>query len=226
MTDRPQSVINVATVRTAILGSLVKLDPRHDDPQPGDVRGRGRRHVHDRRLPDPGVRRRTAGRRRRAGLVHRRRRALALADSDLRQPRRGTGRGPRQGPGGRAARDAYRDRRPAARRLHGPRDRAPARRRRRGRGGRGDSGRRDRGRGHRLGRRVGGNRRVRPCDPGGRRRSQRRHRRHPGALGPDRGRGHAGAGQELPRPDDRSGRGRRAGARPRTRSRSGSCSRG
>ena len=46
-----------------------------------------------------------------------------------------------------------------------------------------------------------------PGDPRGRRRSQRGHRRHPRALGPDRGRDHAGAGQELPRPDDRPGRG-------------------
>ncbi len=37
----------------------------------------------------------------------------------------------------------------------------------------------------------------------------RGHRRHQGALGPDRGRDHPGAGQILPRPDDRPGRGRR-----------------
>ena len=38
----------------------------------------------------------------------------------------------------------------------------------------------------------------------------RRHRRHPGPLGPDRRRDHTGARSELPRQDDRPGRGRRA----------------
>ena len=76
--------------------------------------------------------------------------------------------------------------------------------------GEGDPRRRHRDRGHRLGRRVGDHRRVGAGDPRGRRRPQRRHRRHQGALGPDRRRDHPGARQVLPRPHDRPGRGRRA----------------
>ena len=60
------------------------------------------------------------------------------------------------------------------------------RRRRRRRGRRADPRRRRRHRGRRLGRRVGGHRRVRAGDPRVRRRPQRRHRRHRGALRPDR----------------------------------------
>ena len=124
MTDRPQSVFNAATVRTAIAGSLVKLDPRKMVHNPvmfvvevgaafttvgfliqafgGEPLGGG---------DEPAWF---------TGVV-----ALWLwLTVDLRQPRRGPGRGPRQGPGRRAARDAHRDRRPAARRLHGPGNRA------------------------------------------------------------------------------------------------------
>ena len=61
---------------------------------------------------------------------------------------------------------------------------------------------------------------VRAGDPRGRGRPQRRHRRHPGPLGPDRGRDHAGARQELSRPDDRARRGRQSSQDPeRDRSR-------
>ena len=59
-----------------------------------------------------------------------------------------------------------------------------------------------------------------PGDPRVRRRPQRGHRRHARAVRPDRGRDHAGARAVVPRPDDRAGRGRRRGARRRTRSRS------
>ena len=55
-----------------------------------------------------------ARRRRRARVVHVHGRGLAVADRRVRQPRRGAGRGPRQGPGRRAARDAHRDDRHAA----------------------------------------------------------------------------------------------------------------
>ena len=71
-------------------------------------------------------------------------------------------------------------------------------------------GRRHRDRGHRLGRRVGDHRRVGAGGARVRRRPLGGHRRHPGALRPDRGRDHPGARAELPRPDDRPGRGRRA----------------
>ena len=184
--------------------------PPPPDPQPGDVRGRGRRRDHHRWLADPGLRRPAARRRRRAGLVRLLDRRLALADRDLRQLRRGAGRGPGQGPGRRAALDAHRDRRPAARRRREGGLGAAPRRRRRGRGGGGDPRRRHRDRGHRLGRRVGDHRRVGAGRARVRRRPQRRHRRHPRALRPHRRRNHPGARAELPRQDDRPGRGRRA----------------
>ena len=63
---------------------------------------------------------------------------------------------------------------------------------------------------HRLGGRVCGHGRVRAGDPRVRRRPQRRDRRHARALRPHRGRDHAAAGRELPRPHDRAGRGRGA----------------
>ena len=83
-------------------------------------------------------------------------------------------------------------------------------RRGRGRGRRGDPRRRHRHPGHRLGRRVGDHRRVGPGDPRVRRRPQRRHRRHARALGPHRGRDHAGARAVVHRADDQARRGRRA----------------
>ena len=86
---------------------------------------------------------------------------------------------------------------------------AAGRRGRRRRGG-GHPRRRHGDRGHRLGRRVGDHRRVGAGDPRVGRRPQRRHRRHPRAQRPDRRRDHPGARQELPRPDDLPGRGRRA----------------
>ena len=92
----------------------------------------------------------------------------------------------------------------------GARHPAHARRPRRGRG-RGDHPRRRRrGRGHRLGGRVGDHRRVRAGDPRVRRRPVRGHRRHQGAVRPDRGADHLQAGRDVHRPDDRPGRGREA----------------
>ena len=199
--------------------------PAAPDPQPGDVRGRDRRGDHHDRMADPGLRRRPAGRRRRAGLVQLHRGRLAVAHGHLREPGRGTGRGPRQGPGQGAAGDAHGDRGAPARRRREAGLRAPARRRGGGRGGRADPGRRHRDRGHRLGGRVRHHGRVRPGDPRVRRRPQRGDRRYPGALRPDRGGDHPGAGRQLPRPDDRAGRGRRASQDARTRSPWASCSR-
>ena len=201
-------------IRAALIASFAKLNPVAPDPQPGDVRGRGRRRDHHHRLADPGVRRRAARRRRRAGLVHVHGRDLALADGRVRQPRRGARRGPRQGAGRCPAGDAHGHHRPPARRARGAGLGAAARRRGRRRGRGGHSRRRDRDRGHRLGGRVGDHRRIGAGDPGVRRRPQRGHRRHPRALGPDRGRDHPGARQELPGSDDRPGRGCRAAQDP------------
>ena len=78
-------------------------------------------------------------------------------------------------------------------------------------------------RGHRLGRRVGHHRRVGAGHPRVRRRPLGGHRRHPGAVRPDRRAHHGQAGRDVPRPHDRPRRGRRAGRRPRTRSPSTSC---
>ena len=87
---------------------------------------------------------------------------------------------------------------------------APGRRPGGGRRRRGHPRRRRGGRGDRLGRRVGHHRRVGPGHPRGRRGPLGGHRRDPGAVGLDPGAGHRRAGQELPRPDDRPGRGGRA----------------
>ena len=62
-------------------------------------------------------------------------------------------------------------------------------------------------------RRVGHHRRVGPGDPRVRRRPLGGHRRHPGAVGPDRRAHHRQAGRDLPRPHDRPGRRGRAGRR-------------
>ena len=78
----------------------------------------------------------------------------------------------------------------------------------RGRGQRDHPGRRRRDRRHRLGRRVGDHRRVRPGHPRERRRPQRGHRRHQGALRPHRRAHHVGPRPDVPRPHDRAGRGR------------------
>ena len=69
-------------------------------------------------------------------------------------------------------------------------------------------------RGHRLRRRVGHHRRVGARDPGVRRRPLGGHRRHPGAVRPDRRAHHRRAGRDLPRPHDRPRRGRQPAEDP------------
>ena len=62
----------------------------------------------------------------------------------------------------------------------------------------------------RVGRRVGDHRRVGAGHPRVGRRSLGGHRRHAGALGLDQGPHHLRSGRDVPRPDDRAGRRRRA----------------
>ena len=184
--------------------------PARADPQPGDVRRGDRLGHNDGHLADPGLRRQTARRRPRARLVHVHDRDLAVADGDLRQHGRGVRRGTRARPGRHAAQHAQGDGRHDAGRLEQGRLGAGARRRRRGRRGRADPGRRQRDRGHRDRGRVGHHRRVRSGDPRVRRRPLRGDRRHARDLRPDRRRNHPGAGQVVPGPHDRAGRGGRA----------------
>ncbi len=140
----------------------------------------------------------------------------AAPDGPLRQLRRGAGRGPRQGPGRQPPPDPPGHARLPARQPDGPRgrgrllDEAPRRRPRARRGRAGHPGRRRGRRGRRQRGRERHHRRERPGDPRGRRRPLGRHRRHPRALRPDRRPDHRRAGPELPRQDDRPGRGRRA----------------
>ena len=143
--------------------------------------------------------------------VRRPRRRLAVVHGAVRQLRRGGGRGPRQGPSRHPAQGPLRHRRqPAAGRRLARAGALVAARRRRRRGrdrGRDDPvGRRDR-RGHRLGRRVGHHGRVGSGDPRVGRRPLGRHRRHPGALGPDPGPHHRPARRDVPRPHDLARRG-------------------
>ena len=143
---------------------------------------------------------------------------LALVHRAVRQLRRGDGRGARQGAGRRAARP--RASAPPPRLVdvadrNAPFEIVPSTALRKGdlvaRRGRRDDPRRRRGRrGRRLGQRERGHRRERAGDPRERRRSQRGHRRHPGALRLARGAGHRRSRRDLPRPDDRAGRGREA----------------
>ena len=226
MSDRPQqrSLFSAEMLRPAVARRAPQARPAPHGPQPGHVRRRGRRRAHDRHLDRPGARRQRAATEPAWFTV-----TVAIwlwLTVRVRQPRRGDRRGPRQGAGGDAARDAHDETvattAPTATQRAG--GRAAPRRRRRRRGGRGHPRRRHRHRGHRLGRRVGDHRRVGARHPRGRRRPLGGHRRHARAVGPDRRRDHAGAGPVLPRPHDRARRGRRRGARPRTRSRSASCS--
>ena len=62
----------------------------------------------------------------------------------------------------------------------------------------------------RLGRRIGHHRRIRAGHPRVRRRPSRGHRRHERALRLDRHPDHRQPRRDVPRPDDRAGRGRRA----------------
>ena len=190
-------------------GLVPEARPAAAAEQPGHVHRRARQRDHDRDL----LQGRRAGERR-AALVRRRDRDLALAHRAVRELRRGDRRGPRQGAGERAARDADDDHGAAPLPRRPPRGDRRARsaegRRRRGRGGDDHPrGRRHR-RGRRLGRRVGDHRRVRARHPRGRRRPLGRHRRHEAPLRPARDRGHPGAGAVVPRPHDRARRGRGA----------------
>ena len=149
-----------------------------------------------------------------ADLVHGERDGLALVHGGVRELRRSRRGRPRQGPGERAAPDA-----PG---HHGPADHgrgpdpgrsrlvSPQGRRGHRRGGHDGPRRRRDHRGHRLGGRVGDHRRVGARDPRERRRPLLGHRRHEGALRPDRRAHHGRRGRVVPRPHDRAGRGRRA----------------
>ena len=204
------SLFDWTIVRPALLDSLKKLSPRQVAKNPvmfvvevGSVLVT-LVWLRDLVAPSPGAAPAwfTAGRGR-----------LALVHGDLRQLRRGGGRGARQGPGRGAAPDALRHPGPPpARRArgagagHGAAQGRPGG----GRGRRGHPRRRRRHRGDRLGRRVGHHRRVGPGHPRVGRRPLRRHRRHQGALRPDRGPHLHQSRRVLPRPDDRPGRGRGA----------------
>ena len=205
-------------------GLVPEARPAPAGAEPGDVHRRARQRDHDRDLLP-----RARPRARRPALVRRHDRDLALADRAVRELRRGDRRGPRQGPGERAARDAHDD------------DRAPAQRRRRasrtcpapelqqgdvvvvsageiipadgeiieGVGSVDESA--ITGESAPVIRESGGDR---SAVTGGTRLLSDQ------LVDPR----HAGAGQVVPRPDDRARRGRGAAQDARTRSRSTSCS--
>ena len=163
--------------------------------------------------------------------VRRPRRGLAVVHRAVRQLRRGDGRRPRQGPGRHAAQDALRDRSRIVRRRRRLDRGRPERRRSqigddvRRRGRRGDPRRRRR---RSRASRASTSRRS----PASRRRSSasRAATARPSPAAPacsPTGSScaiTAEAGRDVPRPDDRPRRGRRAARRRRTRSRSTSCS--
>ena len=91
----------------AIGSAFVKLDPRHADQEPGDVRGRGRRGA------DHGPLRARPRDRRREPRLHVPDHPLAVVHRAVRQFRRSGGRRPRQGAGRHAAQDPHRDARPS-----------------------------------------------------------------------------------------------------------------
>ncbi len=178
---RPAHALEVAA------GRVPQAGPAGPDQEPGHVRRRGRLGADhllgdhpqlDLRLDD-----------------HR----LALAHRALRQPGRGGRRGPRQGAGRDAAADQAGDGRAAADRVEARRfrdslrvEQVPGTALTVGdyvvvEAGAGHPRRRRRRRRRRLGRRVGHHRRVGPGHPRVRRRPLRGHRRHQGAVGPDRG---------------------------------------
>ena len=184
-----RSLFDPSIVGPALGDALREARSPLHGPQPGHVHRRGRR------APDH-----RAGRHR-LGLEHRpaervRRLGgrLALGDGAVRQPRRGHGRGAGQGPGRHAAQDHRRvgGEGPDPRRLHRREALHPARARRpvRRRGRRGHPRRRRHRRGHRDGRRVGHHGRVGPGHQGVGWRPLGGHRRHPGAVRPDRGADH------------------------------------
>ena len=143
--------------------------------------------------------------------VHGTRGPIPVVHGAVRQLRRGDRRGTREGASRHVAQDTRRDGRPrAARRRQRRRGSEPAaRRQRRGRGERrrAHPERRRRDRGHRQRRRVGDHRRVGTRHPRVGRRPVGGHRRDARALRPDRRADHGPAGRDVPRPDDRTGRG-------------------
>ncbi len=140
-----------------------------------------------------------------------------LLTRPVRQLRRGPGRSPRQGPGRHPAQDApgYAGRSPPPQR-HASRDRllSPLKEGDKvdRRAGPADTRRRRDHRGRGVGGRVGHHRRIGPGDPRGRRRSLRRHRRHPRPVRPHRRPHHRRHRQVVPRSHDRAGRGGLAAA--------------
>ena len=188
---------------------LPEARPAPADQEPCDVHRRTRERDHHGDLLPRGLP--WAHRR---PLVRGDDRLLAVADRALRELRGGDRRGPRESAGECVARDQDDDRRaPQAGcgRARGCPRTGPSKGRHRGHPGRrGDPCRRRGHRGRRLGRRVRHHRRVRPGHPRVRRRPLGCHRRHEAPFRPARRHGHPGAGQVLPRPDDRARRGRRA----------------
>ncbi len=123
-TSAVRSGRSLAAARSSM--SFVKLDPRRQLAQPGDVRRLRRQHPHDRALclqalGRPRARRRPAS----SSAIS----ALAVVHGAVRQLRRGDGRRPRQGAGRHAAQRAQRD--ITAKKLDAPRDSATLRSRRR-----------------------------------------------------------------------------------------------
>ena len=97
-------------VLPAIGSAFAKLDPRLDDEEPGDVRGRGRRGAHHRHL------RPRLDERRRASCLHVPDHRLAVVHRAVCQFRRSRGRRPRQGAGREPAPDPRGDQGQAHRR--------------------------------------------------------------------------------------------------------------
>ena len=207
MTAQTRSLWNPALLRPATIDACSQARSAGDAEEPGDVRRRSRRRADD--DPAGAGHRRWPSRGRLRAADH----PVAVGDRAVRQLRRGDGRGARQGAGRHAAPDPDADGRQPARRRpdrDGARGVAAAGRRRRGRGGGVHPVRRRDHRGRRVGRRVGDHRRVGAGDPRGRRRSIGGDGRHARAVGSHRRADHRRAWPDLPRSDDRAGRGRRA----------------
>ena len=205
-------MLDPAILVPAIGDAFRKLDPRAHDPQPGDVRGRGRRGADHGPVPARPRRPAPAA----CGFSFQidlwlwftvlfANFAEAVAE----------GRGKAQAATLRQTthRDAWPSAwsTPAATRFEAvPATDAQGRRPRPGRGRRPDPGRRRGDRGRRLGRRGGDHRRIRAGDPRERRRPLGRHRRHARLSDWIMVRITAEPGLDLPRPHDRAGRRRGA----------------